>query len=79
MQDKDSKIDCTQCQHYFVTWESDRPHGCRFFGFKSPQSPALVVIESSRLACHGFQRKMQITQAAKNKTNKDDKSSGWVA
>ena len=79
MTDTRLKIDCTQCQHYYVTWDENRPHGCRFFAFKSPYSPALAVFESSGKACEAFEQK-QFTQQTKHKPRaSDDKKKGWVA
>ncbi len=74
MSDKTPKIDCAQCQHYFVTWDASRPHGCHFFGFKSLQSPALSVIESSGEACHAFQLKQRPARSAPT-----NKKTGWRA
>ncbi len=36
-------IDCRKCKFYEVTWDRQRPHGCRGFGFKSHRLPSLVV------------------------------------
>lgn len=36
-------IDCRKCKYYHVTWDRQRPHGCRGFGFKSRMLPSLVV------------------------------------
>jgi hypothetical protein len=73
------KIDCTQCQHYYVTWDVNRPHGCRFFAFKSPYSPALSVFESCGKPCEAFEQK-QFGREAKQPTQaKKDENKGWVA
>ncbi|MCL5796574.1 MAG: uracil-DNA glycosylase [Gammaproteobacteria bacterium] len=80
MADKRLKIDCTQCQHYYVTWDVNRPHGCRFFAFKSPYSPAMAVFESSGNSCEAFEQKQfgkNVKPAAQPK--KDDHKNGWVA
>jgi len=37
------KVICRKCEHYFVTWDKDKPHGCRMLGFKSRQAPSMVV------------------------------------
>lgn len=74
------KIDCTQCQHYYVTWDVNRPHGCRFFAFKSPYSPALSVFESCGKPCEAFEQKQfgkNASSAAQPK--RDDNKNGWVA
>lgn len=51
------KINCRRCEYYFVTWESQRPHGCRAYGFKSPQIPSLLVFKSSGMDCNMFKEK----------------------
>lgn len=77
MTDTCLKIDCVRCQHYFVTWDVNRPHGCRFFAFKSPNSPALAVFESSGKPCEAFAQK-QLTQQIEQRIN-DNKIEGWMA
>jgi len=51
------RINCRKCEYYFVTWEKHRPHGCKAYGFKSPQIPSLVVFQSSGDDCHQFKQK----------------------
>jgi hypothetical protein len=51
------KINCRRCEHYFVTWEAKRPHGCRAYGFKSQYIPSLVVFQSSGSDCTMFKLK----------------------
>lgn len=48
---------CTRCEHYFVTWDEARPHGCRAFGFKSKKRPSVEVYENSGIQCTMFQAK----------------------
>jgi hypothetical protein len=76
MSDKITKLDCAQCQHYYITWDKERPYGCRFFGFKSPSAPWLSVIESSGQSCHAFCAKTQQTLSSQTTTPKKD---GWTA
>jgi len=51
------KINCRRCVHYFVTWEAQKPHGCKAYGFKSPQIPSMVVFKSSGVECNLFREK----------------------
>ncbi|PIE70969.1 MAG: uracil-DNA glycosylase [Deltaproteobacteria bacterium] len=51
------RINCYKCRHYFVTWDNQRPHGCRAMGFKSIQIPSMVVLKSSGVPCHLFEQK----------------------
>ncbi len=48
------RINCRICQHYFVTWEKQRPHGCRAYGFKSPNIPSQVVQRTTGEPCGFF-------------------------
>ncbi len=54
---KDYRIDCRHCRHYFVTWEPERPHGCRIMGFKSRTMPSLVVYRNSGEICRAYHLK----------------------
>ena len=53
-------IPCKRCKNYFVTWENDKPHGCRAYGFKSPTLPSQVVKESSGEDCQVFEQKGRV-------------------
>lgn len=56
------RINCKQCQHYFVTWQPNQPHGCRAYGFKSQQFPSLVVFQSSGKECAFFTQKQHASK-----------------
>lgn len=51
------KINCFQCQHYYVTWNKMSPHGCKAFGFKSREFPSTAVYKSSGSDCLMFKDK----------------------
>jgi hypothetical protein len=51
---------CTACKHYYVTYETGRPYGCRAMGFKSKVSPAKVVYETSGMVCQLFEPKKKM-------------------
>jgi hypothetical protein len=51
------RINCRRCKHYFVTWEKNKPHGCKAYGFKSAQIPSIVVFQSSGSDCSLFKQK----------------------
>ena len=51
------RINCRRCEYYFVTWEPKQPHGCKAYGFKSPQIPSMVVFKSSGAECSLFKEK----------------------
>lgn len=51
------RINCRRCEFYFVTWEKNKPHGCKAYGFKSQQIPSIVVFQSSGTDCSLFKEK----------------------
>jgi len=46
-----TRIICQKCTYYYVTWQTNQPHGCKAYGFKSKQIPSIVVRQSSGTAC----------------------------
>ncbi|MCK9337974.1 MAG: uracil-DNA glycosylase [Arcobacteraceae bacterium] len=51
------RIICQKCKHYFVTWEPNKPHGCRAYGFKSKHIPSMIVKQSSGFNCTLYELK----------------------
>jgi hypothetical protein len=51
------RIVCQRCKYYYVTWENNKPHGCRAYGFKSQQVPSVVVKQSSGMDCNFYESK----------------------
>jgi hypothetical protein len=54
-----SRVNCYQCEHFYITWEKAFPYGCRGMGFKSRQMPSLAVFQSSGESCLLFKPKKQ--------------------
>lgn len=52
-------IDCHQCEHYYVTWDKDFPHGCRAMGFKSARPPSVTVLINSDKPCLLYEEKIR--------------------
>lgn len=48
---------CTACRHFYITWDTAFPYGCRALGFKSRTIPAHEVRTASDLACQFFKEK----------------------
>ncbi|RMH52763.1 MAG: uracil-DNA glycosylase [Zetaproteobacteria bacterium] len=46
--------DCRRCRHLQITWQPERPYGCRAFGFRSKRLPALEVRLASGTPCLRF-------------------------
>ncbi|MCE9632592.1 MAG: hypothetical protein K8Q92_00205 [Methylophilales bacterium] len=49
--------DCRQCVHYYITWDTSFPNGCRAMDFKSKRLPHLDVLESNGQYCMTFEPK----------------------
>ncbi len=49
--DKKEVKSCVGCNYYYVTWDTIRPKGCKYFGFKSKEMPCLVVRKSAGMDC----------------------------
>jgi hypothetical protein len=54
-----NRIICQKCLYYFVTWEPNKPHGCKAYGFKSQTIPSMVVKNSSGHPCNFYTLKNQ--------------------
>ena len=50
-------MNCINCKHFFVTWESRFPYGCNAYEIKSKTAPNLQVLENTGLACLLFEFK----------------------
>ena len=59
--DNNNRIKCHDCQHFFVTWETEHPYGCRAMNFKGKQIPSVVVLKSSGQRCMLFKLKEKKT------------------
>lgn len=46
--------DCGACTHYYITYDSSFPYGCRALGFKGKRKPCLDVLEASGESCLAF-------------------------
>lgn len=53
------RIVCQKCQFYYVTWEKNRPHGCKAYGFKSQIIPSTVVKQNSGAECSFYNPKQR--------------------
>jgi hypothetical protein len=52
------KADCHKCEHYYVTWDKDFPHGCRAMEFKSRQLPGVAVCSTTpTIECLSFKKR----------------------
>ncbi|WP_443661950.1 uracil-DNA glycosylase [Clostridium sp.] len=49
-----NKTNCCKCIYYYITWDPTYPKGCKLYGFKSANSPSILVKKSSGIACAKF-------------------------
>ena len=59
--DAQGRINCRECQYFFVTWQVSAPYGCKAHGFKSAQIPSMVVFSSSGQHCLLFRQRVHQT------------------
>ncbi|TBL78218.1 uracil-DNA glycosylase [Paenibacillus thalictri] len=52
-----ARINCYRCKHFYVTWDSRFPRGCKAFGFKTGELPSAVVLKSSGQPCMNYVEK----------------------
>ena len=46
-----------QCKHFYITWDSKIPNGCRQFGIQCKDLPSKVVAQAGQGECNGFEAK----------------------
>lgn len=51
------RINCRNCQHFYITWDTAMPYGCRAMGFKSKNMPYLITAQVSGDRCLSFLEK----------------------
>ncbi|MBB5021622.1 uracil-DNA glycosylase [Desulfurispira natronophila] len=51
------RVNCNRCSHYYITWDTGFPYGCRKLGFKSRHLPSLEVFRNSGMPCQYFDEK----------------------
>lgn len=49
-----SKIACLKCIHYYSTWDTSFPRGCKIYKIKSLSIPSNVVKSNSGEDCQAF-------------------------
>jgi hypothetical protein len=48
---------CSQCRHFYITWDQKTPHGCRRFGIQCKDQPSKIVNMAGLGNCQGFEPK----------------------
>ncbi|MBN2658205.1 MAG: hypothetical protein JXR86_14190 [Spirochaetales bacterium] len=56
----DRAPNCLQCEHYYVTWDLSFPRGCKMFGIKAVQFPAVEVKKNTGRDCPSFVKSKRI-------------------
>ncbi len=49
-----ARPNCTQCRHFFITYEKGTPYGCRLYQLKSRELPSVIVKMAGAGDCQGF-------------------------
>lgn len=55
------KINCRECDYYYVTWDINAPYGCKAMGFKGKLMPSIAVLQSTGKQCLLFEKKIKST------------------
>lgn len=64
---------CTQCKHYFITFDQSAPKGCRIYKIKSTKLPSIIVKQANNGSeCIGFEPKPKNQDPNKQEEKKAD-------
>lgn len=50
---------CSNCRHFFITWNPQTPNGCRRFGIQCRERPSQIVFMAGQGECQGFEEKIK--------------------
>ncbi len=70
-----SKPNCSQCRHFYVTWNPKTPNGCRRYGIECKDRPSTIVAMAGMGECQGFEVKKRVEKDKAQKgtdLNRDD-------
>jgi hypothetical protein len=56
---------CTQCTHYFITFDALYPYGCRAMNFKSKGQPQNEVQDATGAGCLSFAERVPVAKLAR--------------
>ena len=59
------KPNCSECRHFYITWDPRTSNGCRRFGIQSKVIPSVIVREAGLGDCQGFEPKKKPQASAK--------------
>ena len=57
-----SKPNCTQCKHFYITWDPKIPNGCKQYGIQCKDLPSKIVASAGMGDCNGFEAKKRPEQ-----------------
>ena len=52
-----TNINCKKCKHYYITWDTTFPNGCKKLNFKTKFMPSIEVYQASGQECLYFESK----------------------
>lgn len=67
-----SKPNCSQCRHFYITWNAKTPNGCRQFGIQAQERPSAVILSAGLGECQGFEEKKKAPKAESLDLNRRD-------
>lgn len=53
-----TRPECRRCRSYYVTWDANRPHGCKVYAFKSVLLPCDEVRLATGEECRAFEARV---------------------
>ena len=55
--DPNDRPNCFACESFYITYDKQRPYGCRAFGMKSQPLPSIAVFQNSGAHCQLYHPK----------------------
>jgi hypothetical protein len=52
-----SNPNCSECRHFYITWDQKTPNGCRRFGIQCKDRPSKIIAQAGLGDCQGFESK----------------------
>lgn len=48
---------CSQCRHFYITYNLHTPNGCSKFGIQCKDAPSKIIASAGMGECQGFEPK----------------------
>ncbi|MBW7874670.1 MAG: hypothetical protein H3C47_01630 [Candidatus Cloacimonetes bacterium] len=63
-----TRPNCYQCRYFRITWQSQFPYACGYFGFKGKMLPSTTVKQTNGVECGAFMDKTNSNPSTPAKT-----------